>query len=120
MVKGDEAMQEPADSGFKEILARSHDEPVFVILAVQGSGTNLLSRLLVRLFNFSVLHDRSIVFNAAARLGASPTTSAVEREIRRFEDVVGSSALRRKTRKEVLRKNKHFQGLDVELRRSPI
>lgn len=102
-------------SGFTAFLERTKDEPIYVLLGVQGSGTNLLGRLLTRLFNFSVMRDRSTVFNAAARLGPSPTAADVEREIQRFKDVVWPSAVRRKTSKNVIRKNKPLQGLEKEL-----
>jgi hypothetical protein len=93
---------------------------VYVILGVQGSGTNLLGRLLTKLFRFSVLRDRSTIFNAAVRLGSAPTAAAVEREIKAIEDVVSASTVRRKTSKGVIRKNAPFQGLSEELRRQPI
>jgi hypothetical protein len=113
-------MQKATGPGFKEFVERSRDEPVYVILGVQGSGTNLLSRLLTRLFNFSVLRDRSIVFNAAVRLGASPGAADVEREIRQFTQVLWPSALRRKMAKEVIRQNAPFEGIGEELQPAAI
>ncbi len=105
---------------FREFFERSSQEPIYVVLGVQGSGTNLLGRLLTRLFKFSVMRDRSMVFNAAARLGSSPGKADVEREIRAFEEAVSPSALRRKTSKHVIRKNKPLQGVIEELRRADI
>jgi hypothetical protein len=94
------------------------DQPIYVILGVQGSGTNLLGRLLTRIFNFSVMRDRSMVFNAAARLGPAPTDEAVERAVQAFEHVVSPSALRRKLTKNVLKKAKPLQGVVEALRDS--
>lgn len=102
-------------SGFHDFLEQMRDEPVYVILGVQGAGTNFLGRLLTRLFNFSIMRDRSTVFNAAARLGNHPTREDVEREIRDFKNLVWPSALRRKTSKNVIRKNKPLEGLDQVL-----
>jgi hypothetical protein len=100
---------------FREYFAARRDEPIYVILGVQGSGTNLLGRLLTRLFGFSVMRDRSAVFNAAAALGAHPTRADVEREIRRFRKLVWPSRLRRKLSRHVIMKSKPLQGLDAEL-----
>ncbi len=112
----------PSDAAlsFSEFFERTREEPVYVILGVQGSGTNLLSRLLSRLFNFSVMRDRSAVFNAAARLGLAPAADAVEREVRRFTNLVSPSAVRRKTSKDVIRKNEAFRGVEFALERSRI
>ncbi|HUE86427.1 MAG TPA: sulfotransferase [Vicinamibacterales bacterium] len=105
---------------FSAFYEKTRDEPVYVILGVQGSGTNLLGRLLTRLFNFSVMRDRSSVFKAAARLGNAPDAEAVEREIRRFTNLVSPSAVRRKTSKDVIRKNVLFRGVEAELEPSRI
>jgi hypothetical protein len=100
---------------FREYFEKSRQAPIYVILGVQGSGTNLLGRLLTKLFGFSVMRDRSAVFNAAARLGLRPTTQDVEREIERFKALVWPSSLRRKLSKHVMRKNKPMDGLAGEL-----
>jgi hypothetical protein len=107
-------------SPFREYLEKNRDEPVYVILGVQGSGTNLLARLLTRLFNFSVMRDRSAVFKAALRLGPTPSHQDVEREIRYFKKLVWPSVVRRKTSRSVIRKNQPLQGLDAELQPSAI
>jgi hypothetical protein len=87
------------DPGFLTYLESTKDEPVYVILGVQGSGTNMLGRLLRRFYNFSVLRDRSMVFNAAARLGRAPTSDAIRREIQEFTSRAFPSSMRRKTGK---------------------
>jgi hypothetical protein len=113
-------MQPAIGPDFKTFLENSRDEPIYVILGVQGSGTNLLGRLLTRLFNFSVMRDRSTVFTAAARLGSSPSAADVEREIRDFKALVWPSRVRRKTSKNVIRKNAPLQGLETALQPSAI
>jgi hypothetical protein len=102
-------------SDFRAYFERMRDEPIYVVLGVQGSGTNLLSRLLTRLFGFSVLRDRSAVYNAAAALGPNPTQADIEREIRRFKRLVWPSPLRRKLSKYVIIKRKPLEGLASEL-----
>jgi hypothetical protein len=106
-----------APAGFREYFERSRDQPVYVILGVQGSGTNLLGRLLTRIFNFSVMRDRSMVFNAAARLRRTPTKEDVQRAIQTFERIVAPSVLRRKMTRKVLKKGKPLAGVTAELRR---
>jgi hypothetical protein len=107
-------------SDFRAYFERMRDQPVYVVLGVQGSGTNLLSRLLTKLFGFSVLRDRSAVFNAAAALGPQPTPTDIDREIRRFKRLVWPSPLRRKFSKYVILKRKPLEGLASELLPSAI
>ena len=105
---------------FKTFLEATKNEPIYVILGVQGSGTNLLGRLLVRIFNFSLMLDRSLVFDAAARLGPSPTPEAIAREIRTITKHIFPSALTRKTSRQSIRDNAPFAGLERELTPSAI
>jgi hypothetical protein len=109
-----------APARFREYLESSRDQPIYVIMGVQGSGTNLLSRLLTKLFGFSVMRDRSAVFNGAARLGANPTATDVEREIERFKDMVWPSPLRRKLGKHIILKTKPWQGFASAVPAVPI
>jgi hypothetical protein len=108
-------MHHEPDTAFQDYFERTANEPVYVILGVQGSGTNFLGRLLKRFFGFSLLRDRSMVFNAAARLGNAPTSEAIEREIRRFRARAFPSAIRRKTG-WVLGDYAAFPGIIAELR----
>lgn len=112
----DGAMPRVDGSSFREFFDRSRCQPIYVILGVQGSGTNLLGRRLTKLFGFSVMRDRSAVFNAAAKLGPNPTRAEVEREVARFRELVSPSAVRRKLSKSVIRKNDPLQGIASELR----
>ena len=91
-----------------------------MILGVQGSGTNLLGRLLQRLYSFSVLRDRAIVFEAAGRLGASPSPADIEREIQWIESALWPSALGRKTGRHVIKNNDLFDGIGDALRTAQI
>lgn len=77
-------VQEKAEN-FEEFWARSVNDPIYVILGVQGAGTNLLSRLLRRTFGVSVLRDQSAVFNIAAELGPTPSPSEVRHAFGRVQ-----------------------------------
>jgi hypothetical protein len=105
-----------APGDFKTFLEEMRSEPVYVILGVQGSGTNLLGRLLTRIFSFSLMRDRSLVFNAAGRLGDAPSREAVEREIRTLSNNIFPSDWRRKTSRYAIRDNQPFAGLEQQLR----
>lgn len=115
-VSGENTKELDADRGFAAFLERTRDEPVYVILGVQGAGTNLLGRLLVRVFNFSLMRDRSLVFNAAARLGPHPTTESIAREIRTIKKHIFPSAWTRRMSKYAIRDNEPFAGLAPHLR----
>jgi hypothetical protein len=103
---------DPRRSDFARFLEDVRDEPIYVVLGVQGSGTNLLVRLLTRIFNFSAMLDRSLVFNAAARLGTVPSRANVERETRHVLDHIFPSTLTRKFSKYAIKDNAPFAGLD--------
>jgi len=98
--------------GFAEYYEANREAPIYVILGVQGSGTNLFGRLMTSLFGVSVMRDRSAVFNAAARLGPNPGRKDVEREIRAFKELVWPSTWRKKISKSVMRRNRPMAGLE--------
>jgi hypothetical protein len=109
-------MQAGIEEDFKTYLEATRDEPIFVILGSQGSGTNLLGRLLVRIFGFSLMLDRSLVFNAAVRLGSTPSKEATTREIRWVMKHLFPSALTRKRSKYSIADCTPFEGIEDELR----
>ena len=100
---------------FPTFLQATAEEPIYVILGVQGSGTNLLRKLLAKTFGFSVLKDRSMVFREAARLGRTPPAESVERAIRVVHSRLFPSAVTRKTRRDVIKNNRPLQGIDEYL-----
>lgn len=87
------------------------DEPVFVVLGVQGSGTNLLSRVLRRAFKFLLIEDGSVIFKAAARLGADPSPAQVRRAFDLVQSRLVPSAVVRKTRR-LIKANADYVDLD--------
>ena len=108
-------MHGSTQSAFAEYLAQTQDEPIYVVLGAQGSGTNLIVRLLTRIFGFSAMLDRSLVFNAGARLGSSPTAEAVAREVAHLKAHIFPSTFTRKFSKYAIKDNTPFAGLDQVL-----
>jgi hypothetical protein len=96
---------------FAEYFTSARHLPVFVVLGVQGSGTNLLRSILVEAFRFCVVQDQSIVFNAAARLGVAPSPEAVHRQFDRILMHLQPSAVTRKTR-QVIKSNADYTGIE--------
>jgi hypothetical protein len=96
---------------FATFARRVADEPVFVVLGVQGSGTNLLSRILERGFNFSLIEDGSVVFKSAAGLGIDPTPAKVRRAFALIRSRLAPSPLVRKTCR-LIKANADYDGID--------
>ncbi len=69
-----------ARDDFFSFFEQAKKWPLYIILGSQGSGTNLLSRLLQAVFSFSVVHDRSLIFNAAVRALTANKGSSLRRE----------------------------------------
>ncbi len=99
-------------SSFPVFLARMRVEPVYVILGVQGAGTNLLRSILDPAFNFSVVQDQSLVYNAARRLGKTPSPDAVRREFNAMRPRLLPTAFSRKTLRRI-KTNGSFEGIDA-------
>lgn len=98
-------------SPFAAFFNTAKQEPVYVILGVQGSGTNLLRSILVSAFNFSVVQDGSVIYNAAARLEAAPSSDSVRRQYEVIRSRLFPSALTRKSRR-LIKGNASFTGID--------
>ena len=95
---------------FTAFFERVRHHPVYVVLGVQGSGTNLLRSILARAFRFCVVQDQSIVFNAAVALGDAAPPDAVRRQFTRIQSHLLPSAVKRKTMK-VVKSNSDFTGI---------
>jgi hypothetical protein len=98
---------------FAEFFEATRAQPVYVVLGVQGSGTNLLRRILVSAFDFSVVQDGSVIFNAAARLGRTPSPGAIRREYELIRSRLFPSAMTKKT-KRLIKSNATFSGIDEQ------
>ena len=68
-------------NGFVKFYEQSKHHDMFVILGSQGSGTHLLARFLVNVFDFSVIRDESLVFNAAVKVRRDPRPSTIKRQL---------------------------------------
>src|SRR5690349_3534189 len=101
-------------ASFADFQQQIAHEPVWVVLGVQGSGTNLLSRVLERAFGFSLIEDGAVIFKAAARLGDAPTEPDVRRECAAIQSRLRPSTLVRKTRR-LVKSNTTFDGIDEHL-----
>jgi len=106
-------------TSFGEFREQVAHEPVWVVLGVQGSGTNLLSRVLERAFGFSLIEDGSVIFKACAKLGDAPSPTEVRREFAAVQARLLPSTLVRKTRR-LVKSNTSFQGIDEHFDESRI
>jgi hypothetical protein len=115
MSRGRSSLLEPPrareGTSFAEFFAQVRTQPIYVILGVQGSGTNLLSRILTKGFRFSVIQDGSVTFKAAAALGATPSPREVRRQYELLRSRLLPSALVRKTRR-LVKSKASFEGID--------
>ena len=79
-----EVIDSPAEhSSFADVAEKFQQQTQYIILGCQGSGTNLLSKFLQQFFQFSVVHDRSLIFNAAVDVSRDPAPARI-REQRDF------------------------------------
>ena len=83
---------------------------MFVILGVQGSGTNLLRSVLASAFGFCVIQDQSIIFSSAARLGPDSEPDDIRRQFHRLSARLLPSAVRRKTTR-IVRSNSDYSEI---------
>lgn len=104
-------VSEPSAESWPDYASRTGHDPVYVILGVQGSGTNLLRSVLVRAFNFSVVQDQAIVFNAAARVGTNASAAVVRREFDFIRSRLFPKATALKSRHRI-KGNASFAGID--------
>lgn len=107
---------------FLDFYEQAKSQDVYVILGRQGSGTNLLARLMTAIFDFSVVQDRSLIFNAAVRVHRSPSRDVVRRELRKVHSALfpGELARRLRTGKAYFRQGKNYAGIEENLDRVDI
>ena len=101
-----------AGSSFPAFYAAVKGQPIYVILGVQGSGTNLLRSLLVRAFNFLIVQDQALIYNAALRAGQQPSAETVRREFEAIRSRLFPSALTRKTSRRI-KSNALYEGIET-------
>lgn len=82
--------------GFAAAWQSLRCEPTYVILGVQGSGTNLLCRILQDVFDISVTRDRSLICAAGVRVAGREDPGSISREMQRVWRSVFPNPLRRR------------------------
>jgi len=76
-----EVVESPTErSSFGELAEKFQQQTQYIILGCQGSGTNLLSQFLRKFFQFSVVHDRSLIYNAAVEVSREPTPARIREQ----------------------------------------
>ena len=83
---------------------------IFYVLGAQGSGTNLICNLMRQTLDFSVVQDRSLIFNAAVRIHKRPTEANIARQCAFVCSRLFPSRLRRR----IGQKSYHNQGHNYE------
>ncbi|MCB1128415.1 MAG: sulfotransferase, partial [Verrucomicrobiae bacterium] len=103
---------------FSTYYEQHRNDPVVIILGCQGSGTNLLSKMLINLFDFAVIRDRTLIFNSAINVLNAPTPATVRREDARIMRQLFPSPLRaRFTMGHYHHRNRGYVGLADHLER---
>lgn len=97
------------------------DQPTYVILGVQGSGTNLISRILSRAFGVSVVRDRSLVLGIAGRLSDQPSQSEVARAMDQvYRSLFPNSFQRRFLARQWFHQSANYSGIEKHLNPSAV
>jgi len=103
-------------SSFVPFYERIKDQPTFIVLGAQGSGTNLLARILASALDFSVTIDRSLIFNAAANLCRDRSKERGTKEAHRVVDSLFPGPVRRRLLpKRYFNQNKNYIGIREHL-----
>ena len=103
-------------TSFNTFYSQIKDQPTYMILGAQGSGTNMLARILASSLDFSVATDRSLIFNAAANLCHNRTVACGTKEAIRVVDSLFPGAVRRRLLpKRYYNQNKNYLGIREHL-----
>jgi hypothetical protein len=97
---------------FQDFFHSSRTKPIYVLLGVQGAGTNLLSRILARMFNISMLHDQSLVVHVAKQLGHRPTSLQVAAAYQALRASIVRSELQQKFNGSQASDREFLAGMD--------
>ena len=105
-----------ATVGFDSFYEQIKDQPTFIVLGAQGSGTNLLSRILTRALNFSVTKDRSLIFNAAANVCHDRTKERAVKEAKRVVSSLFPGPIRKRLLpRRYFNQNQNYIGIEEHL-----
>ncbi len=81
---------------FEDHLIALKDKPTYVVLGVQGSGTNLVSRILARVFGVSIVRDRSLILGTAASLVGKTSAADYDRAWNKIYDCLFPGPIRKR------------------------
>jgi hypothetical protein len=101
-------------STFSDFVKAVRDDELCIILGCQGSGTNLLSQILRSVFGFSVVHDRSLIFNAAVEIHQRLNAKEISRQRARVHQRLFPGPLRRRFQfdtKHFFHQSKNYTGI---------
>ena len=103
-------------SEFGSFYRQIQNQPTFMLLGVQGSGTNFLSRILRIALDVSVTVDRSLIFNAAANLSRDRSKQRATLEANRIVDSLFPGPVRKRLLpKRYYVQNKNYVGIREHL-----
>ena len=103
-------------ANFNTFYSQIKDQPTYMVLGAQGSGTNMLARILASSLDFSVATDRSLIFNAAANLCRNQTVASGTKEANRVVDSLFPGPVhRRLLPKRYYNQNKNYLGIREHL-----
>ena len=105
-------------NGFVNFYEQSKHKDMFVILGSQGSGTNLLARFLGHMFDFSVIRDKSLIFNAAIKVRRDPRQSTIKRQLNQvynelFPNPITQVMYRKHCRENFVGIHEYFSEVDI-------
>lgn len=103
-------------SSFGSFYDKIKDQPTFMVLGAQGSGTNLFARILTSALDFSVTTDRSLIFNATANLCRDRSEKRAIKEANRVVHSLFPGPVRRRLLpKRYYNQNKNYIGIREHL-----
>ena len=106
---------------FPEFRRSLLGQEIFIILGSQGSGTNLLCRILRRVFKFSVVQDRALILKSAIRVNKNPERSLIQREVDHvYRSLFPGSIRKRFDLNHYYHQGKNYKGIEKFLHDSEI
>ncbi len=114
-------MQSESSSSFAEYHQGRTRSDTLVILGPQGSGTNLLAKILGECFGIKPLLDRSLIFDAACAISEPLTQASVDRQFRFVMNKLKPGSIRRRfSLKHYHRIGHLFSGIEAVKDNFPI
>lgn len=98
---------------FQSYFHRIKKQDIYFLLGPQGSGTNLLSKLLIKVFNYEAVRDRSLIFNAAVKVHRNPSRENIKKQMNAVYNALypGTFKKRFASAKHYHHQNKNYIGI---------